>query len=275
MLASEAWGRPAGHNLLSPAVAPFTSTSFFPHDHSKLCLRAAAGRPTRLRDGQMLAFQSGRLQENEWMKAFRRLFPPCVHSTIRKERCLKRDPGCVRTSAGFGSSPDPQQSRAPHLRRLRPLALPPTSSSGPVAHRPCRRERCSQVEAPPPIKLQMDEGTASEVSPGDGLTLSHRTDLRCREKFCPSFGARRSGAERERFASGGSSWALGCYWELAPPPPGQKQLSGQPRTPTRLDGGNLLHAIFSIILAKQKSPIPESGHARLPCRSLWRLQAAG
>lgn len=70
---------------------------------------------------------------------------------------------------------------------------------------------------PPPIKLQMDEGTTLEVSPGDGLTLSHRTDLRRREKFCPSFGARRSGAERERFASGGSSWALGCYWELAPP----------------------------------------------------------
>lgn len=67
------------------------------------------------------------------------------------------------------------------------------------------------------IQLQMDDRMGSEVSPSDALTLSHLTDLWRREKFCPSSEARRSGGEREPFASGISSCVLGCYWELAPP----------------------------------------------------------
>lgn len=63
----------------------------------------------------------------------------------------------------------------------------------------------------------MDDRTGSKVSPGDPLPLSHLTDLWRRKKFCPSFEARRSGAEQESFASGVSSCALVCYWEFAPP----------------------------------------------------------
>lgn len=123
------------------------------------------------------------------------------------------------------------------------------------------------------IHLQMDDRTGSEVSPSDALTLSHLTDLWRREKFCPSSERRRSGGEREPFASGVSSCALGCYWELAPPHgDGSGPLVGLALQPVGME--EICSTPFSPSSRHRKSLIPESGHARLVSRLLWHLQVA-
>lgn len=123
------------------------------------------------------------------------------------------------------------------------------------------------------IHLQMDDRTGSEVSPSDALTLSHLTDLWRREKFCPSSERRRSGGEREPFASGVSSCALGCSWELAPPHgDGSGSLVGLALRPVGVE--EICSAPFSPSSRHRKSLIPESGHARLVSRLLWHLQVA-
>lgn len=123
------------------------------------------------------------------------------------------------------------------------------------------------------IYLQMDDRMGSEVSPSDALTLSHLMDLWRREKFCPSSERRRSRGEWEPFASGVSSCALGCYWELAPPHgDGSGSLVGLALRPVGME--EICSTPFSPSSRRRKSLIPESGHARLLSRLLWHLQVA-
>lgn len=123
------------------------------------------------------------------------------------------------------------------------------------------------------IHLQMDDRMGSEVSPSDALTLSHLTDLWRWEKFCPSSKRWRSGGEWEPFASGVSSCALGCYWELAPPHgDGSSSPVGLALRPVGME--EICSTPFSPSTRRRKSLILESGHARLVSRLLWHLQVA-
>lgn len=119
----------------------------------------------------------------------------------------------------------------------------------------------------------MDDRMGSEVSPSDALTLSHLTDLWRWEKFCPSSKRWRSGGEWEPFASGVSSCALGCYWELAPPHgDGSSSPVGLALRPVGME--EICSTPFSPSTRRRKSLILESGHARLVSRLLWHLQVA-
>lgn len=168
------------------------------------------------------------------------------------------------------------------LRKILEMNLSAGTRRTPQEVLPCQRKcRLSSSRAFPPCRQRRcrSDGNATRTgTPPQPLCCSQRFQsfsvslprICGAGKSCaPVLGARRSGGEEERFASGVSSCVMGCSREFRPLPPGRKRLSGP--SLTHLDGGNLPRAILSII---RKSVIPESGHAPLVSRLFSRPQEA-